>query len=193
MTYGRPSKAELSRRADRLKPEARRLEKDFARGDTLAPLECCARFAEEELGWETLPTWVVKHLATSAAAYYNAGPHDTTPRDLLLMSSKERRKIRPSLERIMGLGGVQGRKDAWSWRAEHARDQYLDAYLKALIQRATHGDNLMESESGNKIRILDKLGRLRSAARNEAAKSFRLGGFGGKNWDKSKSVRRRAR
>ena len=186
--------------------EADWLRRRFQNGDMLAPFECCATWEHAGLDSKTLPDWVVKRLAEIAAAYYRTTPfaqHDPdepgkiTPRRLIEMAPKDRKKVIPSLDKIAGLSGVQGRPNAWLWRAEHGRDEYVTAYLDKLERQAKDGQNIWVIPAGKRtgetMPILDPNGRLRDAVRDEVGRLFRVGGYGGESWNKARTVRRRVK
>ena len=194
--------------ADSLRLEAGRLRKDFGRGDKLAPFECCWLWREVGLDPATLPDWVLDCLLKIAADYYADAPK-MTPRALLDMGSKDRAKLLPSLDKVAGLRGKQRQPDAWSWRAEHDRDPYVAALLKALKHWAQEGgepsqkatkierlarQNRYMTTDGQEILILDSQERLRHEVQDDAGRMFNVAGYRGDiRWDKSKTVRRRIR
>lgn len=160
----------------------------------LAPFECCDLWCREGLDAETLPKWVIEHLAGIAAGYYRGSPFSAvTPRKFRELSTMERAKLEPDLNKIAGLRGTSGKPSAWLWRAEHDRDPYLDAYLADWEARARADPDLrLETSDGREIRILDNHGRLRSEAADEIAQRFGVGGPGaGWGQSKAKTVRRR--
>ncbi len=189
--------------ADSLRREAERLRKAFERGDMLAPFECCYRWREAGLDPAMLPDWVLDHLSKIAADYFAAGPHHVTPPELLAMPGRERAKCLPSLDTVAKLRGTQGKADAWSWRADHARDPYIADALDALTKWAKEGEriernatattlekqarrNLFVSD-GREMAILDSHGRLYDKIRNEIGQQFNVPGYG----NKARTVRRR--
>ncbi len=196
----------LGPRADELEAHARGLRWQFAQGDMLAPFECCAMWEAAGLDFATLPDWVINRLAAISAVYYRDGPlalydpndPDTiTPRQLIEMSPKARKKVISSLDKIAGLAGVQGKPNAWLWRAEHARDEYVAAYLDKLEQQARNGNNTWkirdEQGRGRTMPILDNHGRLHDAVRHEVGRLFHVGGYAGEGWNKAKTVSRRVK
>lgn len=197
--------------ADGLLRNADSLHEKFKGGDRLAPFECCSLWREIGLPVSTLPNWVLEHLFKIAADYFQAGPR-LTPRDLLDMPSKKRQQKLPSLDKVAGLRGTQGRRDPWSWRAEHDRDDYVSAVLKEIKRWAKEGgessreahqmerlarenlwDKLTGESAGESVRILDAHGRLRSEVQSDVGRAFCVGGYPGEEWDKSRTVRRRTR
>lgn len=207
---------QLGPRADDLFRDTKQLHKEFKGGDRLAPFECCSLWREAGLPVSTLPDWVLDYLLKIAADYYAAGPHDVTPRDFLDMPPEERQKKLPSLDKIAGLSGTQGRPSPWSWRAEHARDAYMAALLEKLKRwaqeggmpsplatkmerrarqnrwRKRNGESDEPDDSVNTVPILDAHGRLRSEVQIDVARAFHVGGYSG-DWNKSRTVRRRTR
>ncbi len=188
--------------------EADRLRRRFQNGDMLAPFECCATWEHAGLDFKTLPDWVVKRLAEIAAAFYRTGPFaqpdpdepgKITPRRLIEMAPKDRKKVIPSLDKIAGLAGVQGKPNAWLWRAEHDRDAFVAAYLEHLTKQARQGDNewqIINEQTGEIIKtmaILDSHHRLRDEVRDEVGRAFRVGGYSSEGWNKAKTVRERVK
>ena len=193
--------------ANSLRLEAKRLRKDFERGDELAPFECCWRWREAGLDPALLPDWVLDHLFNIAADYFAAGPHHVTPPELLAMPGRERAKCLPSLDKVAELRGTQGKADPWSWRADHARDPYIADLLDALTKWAEEGEriernataNTLEKQArrnlfvadGREMAILNRSGRLRDEIRDMVGQLFHVPGYGGGEWNKAKAVRRR--
>ncbi len=199
----------LGPRADELEADARRLCREFEQGDMLAPFECCAMWEAAGLDFATLPDWVINRLAEISAVYYRDGsfalydpdePEPITPRQLIEMSPKARKKVISSLDtldKIAGLAGVRGKPNAWLWRAEHGRDEYVAAYLDKLEQQARNGNNTWkipdEQGRGRTMPILDNHGRLHDAVRHEVGCLFHVGGLAGEGWNKAKTVSRRVK
>ena len=196
----------LGPRADELEGRARKLHRQFTQGDMLAPFECCAMWETAGLDFATLPDWVINRLAAISAVYYRNGPlalydpdePDTiTPRQLIEMSPKARKKVLSSLDKIADLADVQGKPSAWLWRAEHGRDEYVAAYLDKLEQQARNGNNTWklpdEQGRGRTMPILDNHGRLHDAVRHEVGCFFHVGGHAGEGWNKAKTVSRRVK
>ena len=193
--------------AQSLELEAERLRKALEHGDKLAPFECCWLWREVGLDPAMLPDWVLDHLFRIAADYYAAGPHHVPPAELLEMPGRERAKQLPSLDKV-ALRGKQGKADAWSWRADHARDPYIADVLDALTKWAEESEryeriatattleknarrNLFVS-GGREMAILDSHGRLRDEIRDEVGQLFNVSGHGAP-WSKARTVRRRQR
>ncbi len=189
--------------ADSLRREAKRLRKDFERGDELAQFECCWRWREAGLDPAMLPDWVLDHLSKIAADYFAAGPHHVAPPELLAMPGRERAKCLPSLDKVAELRGTQGKADPWSWRAKHARDPYIADALDALTKWAKEGERIERNETattlekqarknlfvfdGREMAILDSHDRLRDEIRTEIGQQFHVPGYG----NKARTVRRR--
>ena len=176
-------------------------------GDIIAAYQCCWHWHEHGLATNTLPAWVLNHLAGSAARYFAAGPFtlpnaepassNITPKRLLQMKPKERARAIPSLDKMAGLSGTRGKQNAWSWCAEHARDPYLAAYLEKLAEDARKArkdkkiiDIYVRVSDGREITVLDRQGRLRDEVRDHVGNLFNIGGYGGQ-FSTAKSVRRR--
>ncbi len=203
---GPPGATGLEHDADSLRLEAERLRKAFERGDMLAPFECCSIWAEAGLDSALLPGWARDRLFEIAAKYFDAGPfkedHPVTPRHFIEMTAKERTSALPSLHAIADLAGGRGTPGAWLTRAEHDRDEYVEAYLGRLMEKRDQLDKrgpsplqFLQTEDGRRFPVFTEQGgakgQFRSEALNLIARRYNIKGQDGKN--RERTMRRRFR
>ena len=184
--------------------DAEKLRQEFEAGDMLAPFECCAIWAKAGLDSASLPSWARDRLFEIAAKYYDAGIFKdnppVTPRRLIEMKTKERRSALPSLDTIAGLAGGRGTPGAWLQRAEHDRDEYVEAYLGRLMEKRDQLDKrgpsplqFLQTEDGRRFPVFTEHGGSKGQFRSEAldliAGRYNIKGHDGK--DRAKTMRRR--
>ena len=186
--------------------DAEKLRQEFEAGDMLAPFECCAIWAKAGLDSASLPSWARDRLFEIAAKYYDAGifkEHPpVTPRHFIEMTPKERRSALPSLDAIAGLTGGRGTPGAWLQRAEHDRDEYVQAYLDGFMEKRDQMDKrgpsplqFLKTKDRRRFPVFTEKGLHKGQFRGEAldhiAGIFRIKGHDGK--DRAKTMRRRFR
>ncbi len=185
-------RAELSRRLDDLSYELTRLRQQHQYGDPLAAMEVCSLWRDEELPIDVMPVWVLEHLAKVAVDYMDASPfNQVTPRAYIDMTSKERAKSTPSLDRIAGMTGTKGRDSPWLRRAKSGRHPYVVAFARNAEREARAGKNEIEV-GGRRVRVLNAQGQMTAAFKDAIGRVFRVDGFADNAddpaWSKARTV-----